>query len=79
MVRCRDGSLYVGITNDLEERIREHNWGVKSRFTAKRKPVALVWCEELPTREVARKRERRIKGWGREKKLDLIERFERRG
>jgi putative endonuclease len=77
MVRCRDGSLYVGMTNDLEERIREHNRGVKSEITTKRRPVTLVWWEEQPNQETARKREKEIKGWSRRKKLELIERATR--
>ena len=72
MVRCRDGSLYVGMTNDLEERIKEHNWGVKSEFTTKRRPVVLVWREKQTDRETARRREKEIKGWSRKKKLELI-------
>jgi len=71
MVRCKDDSLYVGMTNDLEERIREHNWGVKSEFTTKRRPVVLIWWEEQPDRETAWKREKELKGWSRKKKLEL--------
>ena len=78
MVRCRDGSLYVGMTNDVQERLKEHNWGVKSEFTAKRRPVTLVWTEEQPSHTVARKRETQVKGWRREKKLKLAEEYRRR-
>jgi len=42
MVRCRDGSLYVGIATDVNERVKRHNWGVGPAFTAKRRPVSLV-------------------------------------
>ena len=77
MVRCKDGSFYVGMSNDLAERINEHNWGVKSEFTTKRRPVVLVWSEEQPDRNTARKREKEIKGWRREKKLKLIHAYER--
>jgi putative endonuclease len=73
MVRCRDGALYVGMTNDLEERVREHNWGVKCEFTSRRRPVELVWFEREADRGAARKREKELKGWKREKKLALIE------
>ena len=41
------------------------------RFTARRRPVALVWCEEQPNRTLAQKREKEMKGWSREKKLNL--------
>jgi putative endonuclease len=73
MVRCRDGSLYVGIAADLAERVKEHNWGVGASFTAKRRPVELVWWEEFPSQKAARSRERELKGWRREKKLKLAE------
>ncbi|MBI1750270.1 MAG: GIY-YIG nuclease family protein [Acidobacteria bacterium] len=79
MVRCRDDSFYVGMSNDLAERIKEHNWGVKSEFTTKRRPVVLVWSEQQPDRNTARKREKEIKGWRREKKLKLIHEYECRG
>jgi putative endonuclease len=72
IVRCNDGSFYSGMSNDLAERIREHNWGVKSEYTTKRRPVLLAWCEKQASREAARKREKEIKGWRREKKLKLI-------
>ena len=78
MVRCRDGSFYVGMTNDLEERIKEHNWGVKSEYTTKRRPVQLVWREPQADRAAASKREREIKGWSRKKKLELVEAYRRR-
>jgi putative endonuclease len=78
MVRCRDESLYVGMKNDLEERIKEHNWGVKSEYTTKRRPVELVWCEPQPDRTAARKREKEIKGWARKKKRELVEAYRRR-
>jgi len=42
MVRCRDGAYYVGLATNVEERVKEHNWGVGAKFTAKRKPVRLV-------------------------------------
>ena len=72
MLRCSDGSLYVGIATDLEERVKELNWGVGAAHTEKRRPVMLVWNEEFPNRAAARKREVELKGWGRRKKLALI-------
>ena len=62
----------MGMTNDLEERVKEHNWGTKSEFTAKRRPVELVWSEEFGSQEEAHRREIEIKGWSRKKKLELI-------
>jgi putative endonuclease len=72
MVRCKDGSLYVGVATDLAERIREHNWGVGAKFTAKRRPVELIWWQAFPNQKAARSRERELKGWRREKKLKLL-------
>ena len=72
MVRCRDGSFYIGIATDVEERVRRHNWGVGPGHTAKRRPVELVWCKRYPDAETARKREKEIKGWSRAKKLELV-------
>jgi predicted GIY-YIG superfamily endonuclease len=74
MVRCRDGSFYVGIANDVEERVKRHNWGVGPGYTAKRRPVELVWSECCGTSEAARRREREVKGWSRKKKSELVER-----
>ena len=72
MVQCKDGSFYVGIANDVEERVRRHNWGVGPGYTAQRKPVELVWSKRYVNAETARKREKEIKGWSRTKKLELI-------
>ena len=79
MVRCADGSFYVGISNDLDERVRRHNWGVGPKFTAQRRPVVLVWCERCGTSEAARFREKEIKGWSRAKKLRLVNERNGRG
>ncbi len=75
MLRCRDGSFYIGITNDLEDRLQEHNRGKDSDYTSKRRPVHLVWSEPHPTKESARRREVEIKGWSRRKKEALIARL----
>ncbi len=74
IVICSDNSLYTGITNSIERRVREHNdgkYGAKS-LRGKR-PVKLVFSEKQKTRSLALKREIEIKGWKREKKIDLIE------
>ncbi len=73
MVCCKDGSLYVGITQDVEKRVQRHNWGVATEFTAERRPVALIWSERCSDAGAARKRERELKGWSRNKKLLLVE------
>ena len=62
MVQCRDGSLYTGITKDLEKRVKEHNSGsTGAKYTRSRRPVHLVYQEEVPSRSAAAKREYEIK------------------
>jgi len=77
MLQCSDGSFYVGIANDLEERLKEHSWGKDSEYTAKRRPVTLIWHQEFASKQDARKREVEIKGWSRRKKLELIRKGQR--
>jgi putative endonuclease len=74
MLRCSDGSLYVGSTSqdDIETRIAEHNNGKFEGFTSKRRPVTLVWSDWYQDLRDAQNMERQIKGWRREKKLALI-------
>jgi predicted GIY-YIG superfamily endonuclease len=73
-LRCADGSLYIGHTEDLDWRVARHNEGTGSRFTASRRPVALVYAETLSTRIAAVARERQLKRWTRRKKEALIAR-----
>jgi putative endonuclease len=47
IVRCADGSYYVGSTNDLRARVRQHNEGGGAKYTASRRPVVLVWAMEF--------------------------------
>jgi len=72
LLRCGDGSFYVGITNDVAERLEKHNRGHGPEFTKRRRPVEMVWSEQLSDRNSARKREVELKGWSRQKKLKLI-------
>jgi predicted GIY-YIG superfamily endonuclease len=72
MLRCADGSFYVGCTTDLDTRIGQHQGGEQPGYTATRRPVALVWAEEFHAVDEAIAAERRIKGWSRAKKLALI-------
>jgi putative endonuclease len=67
----------VGVATDVEERVRRHNRGGGAIFTAKRRPVALIWKKQYPDHRAARIREREIKGWRREKKLELVRRADR--
>ena len=73
ILRCRDGSLYTGWTNDLEKRLQRHNAGTASKYTRCRRPVELVYTEAFDTKEQAMRREVQIKQLPREKKLALIE------
>ncbi len=72
IIRCRDGKLYTGITNNLEQRIKDHNRGKGCKYTAYRRPVVLVYSEPHPDRSTASKREAQIKGWSRQKKERLF-------
>ncbi|NLL36106.1 MAG: GIY-YIG nuclease family protein [Fretibacterium sp.] len=76
MLRCRDGSLYSGWTNDLKKRLKAHNEGCASRYTRSRLPAELVYFEALPTREAAMRRECALKRLTRSAKLALIEGWE---
>ena len=72
IVRCKDGSLYTGWSNDLEKRIREHNEGRGAKYTKSRRPVALVYYEEYQTKEEAMRREYAIKKLRRREKEKLV-------
>ena len=71
----RNGTLYVGMTDDLIRRVWEHRIGTVPGFTRKYGVKMLVWYEQHETREMAFQRERQIKRWNRAWKLQLIERF----
>jgi putative endonuclease len=72
LLRCRDDSLYCGWTSDLERRLRAHERGTASRYTASRRPVALALALEMPDRASARREEARIKRLTRAQKLALL-------
>ena len=72
ILRCRDDSLYIGYTANVEARLKAHNMGLGAAHTYKRLPVELVYFEPHPTRLAAIRRERQLKGWSREKKQALI-------
>jgi putative endonuclease len=72
LLRCKDGSFYVGVTMDPIPCVKQHNWGVGAKFYSERRPVELVWWEKLPISKTARQREVQLKGWRREKKLSLL-------
>jgi len=72
MLRCRDGSLYTGITNDLPQRLRRHTEGTASAYTRARRPVRLVYEERQLSRSAAQRREAALKRLPRVAKLALL-------
>ncbi len=74
MVECRDGSLYTGITNDLERRVQQHNEGVASRYTRSRRPVILRYREPCDSRSQALIREFSLKLMTPVQKRELVAR-----
>jgi putative endonuclease len=76
MVRCSDGTLYTGITNDLEKRIEAHNSDKDgARYTRSRRPVKLIYSEESGAKSAAAKLEYKIKKMTRAKKMKLVSNF----
>jgi len=72
ILRCKDGTLYTGWTNDLERRLLAHNTGAGAKYTRMRLPAELVFSEAFETRGEAQRRECGIKRMSRVKKLELI-------
>jgi putative endonuclease len=71
LLRCGDGTLYAGITNDLEKRLAAHRTGKGARYTRGRGPLKLVHCEPVPDKSAALKREHAVKRLPRRQKLLL--------
>jgi putative endonuclease len=74
LLRCRDGSLYTGITNDLSSRLERHNAGTASAYTRARRPVRLVYQEPQRDRSAALRREAALRRLSRVEKLALVRR-----
>jgi len=72
LVRCADGTLYTGVTNDLQRRLDQHNNGAASRYTRSRLPVVLVHHEGCRGKSGALKKEYRIKSLSRKAKEAYI-------
>jgi len=72
MLRCGDGSYYVGSTRELETRLAQHFAGSGSSYTSHRMPVELVFVEEFDDVGSAFRREKQIQGWSRRKREALI-------
>lgn len=75
IVRCSDNTLYSGQTNNLEKRVKEHNFdkSKSAKYTKVRRPVKLVYSEKYETLQEAMKRELQVKKWSRDKKEALIQ------
>ena len=73
IMASRSGVLYTGVTNDLSRRVGEHKEGQIPGFTKRYKVTRLVYYESMPDVNVAIAREKQIKGWRREKRVNLIE------
>ena len=72
LLRCADGTLYCGWTNDLEKRAAAHNAGTGAKYTKPRRPVELAYYETFATKQEAMRREAEIKRLTRKEKLALI-------
>ena len=72
ILSCADGSYYTGHTDNLEQRIGEHQAGAYPGYTSSRLPVKLVWSQECAIRAEALAAELQIKGWSRKKKEAMI-------
>ncbi len=72
ILSSKTGTLYIGVTNDLQRRIYEHKHGLVEGFTKKYSVTRLVYYEETPEVNEAITREKEIKKWRRSRKIDLI-------
>lgn len=72
LLRCKDGSLYTGITKDVQRRSEQHNAGTASRYTRCRLPACIVYQEKHASHSLALKREANVKGLTRRQKEMLI-------
>ena len=72
LLRCRDGSLYCGWTNDLTRRLRAHGAGRASRYTASRRPLSLALVLPMPDHRTARREEARVKRLTKLQKESLV-------
>ena len=72
ILRCADGSYYVGHTDDLEHRLAQHDAGALGGYTARRRPVTLLWAQSFQTRDDAFAAERQLKGWSHAKKEAMM-------
>jgi putative endonuclease len=72
VLQCRDGSFYAGYTTDIERRVEKHNRGKGAKYTNSRKPVTLIFYQELPSKSEALKAEAQFKKLGRAQKKEFL-------
>jgi putative endonuclease len=72
ILKCSDGTLYTGYTNNLEKRIEAHNAGKGAKYTRGRRPVKMVYSEKFRSKSKALKREWEIKKMERVEKINLL-------
>lgn len=72
ILECSDGTLYIGHTDNLDERMRQHDAGKSDAYTASKRPLKLLHVEEFETRYEAPTMERKLKGWSRAKEFAYI-------
>jgi putative endonuclease len=72
IVECSDGTLYTGVTTDLQKRLDAHNNGTGAKYTRSRRPVKLVWAVEAGFKKSAMMLEYHLKQYSRQQKLELI-------
>jgi len=72
IVKCNDGTLYTGISNNVDNRVVKHNSGTGAKYTKTRLPVRLVYTKVIGTKSDALKEEYRIKQLSRSEKLKLV-------
>ena len=72
ILQCGDGSLYTGISTNVETRVQRHAAGRGAAYTRSHLPVTLLWTEPMDSESAARKREAEIKRWTRQQKLNLV-------
>lgn len=77
IVECRDGSLYTGVTNDLERRLQQHNEGTAARYTRSRRPVRMRYNETCESRSNALVRECSIRLMSPKEKWALVAEYDR--
>lgn len=78
MVRCANGALYTGWTNDLVHRLAVHRSGSGAKYTRAFKAVDMVYYEELPDKSAAMQREYALKHLAKKQKEELVRRFSRK-